>query len=119
MEGCIATHSPYVFGPDGEFARHGEEFTYNYQIAYVNKQILEVVAGIIENSERQPIIILQVDHGLRHIPEERVAILNTYYFPNGGDQNLYPWVTPVNTFRLILDYYFSSEFGLLEDISYF
>ena len=32
---------------------------------------------------------------------------------------LYSKITPVNTFRLILDTYFGSDYGLLEDVSYF
>jgi hypothetical protein len=45
-------------------------------------------------------------------------ILNAYYLPNGGDQMLYSTITPVNTFRLIFDYYFGGDYGLIEDISY-
>jgi hypothetical protein len=38
--------------------------------------------------------------------------------PDGGDQGLYASITPVNTFRLILDHYFEAGYPLLEDISY-
>jgi len=115
----IAPHPPYVFGPKGEFAEHGEEFTYNDQITYINKRILQVVDGIIENSQSQPIIIIQGDHGLKDTPNERVAILNAYYLPEGGVENLYPSISPVNSFRLVFDHYLGTEFGLLDDISYY
>ena len=39
--------------------------------------------------------------------------------PDGGESKLYPTITPVNSFRVILDYYFQTDFGLLEDRSYY
>jgi len=48
-----------------------------------------------------------------------MAILNAYYLPRGGQDLLYENISPVNSFRLIFDYYFGGNFGLLEDGSYF
>ena len=36
-----------------------------------------------------------------------------------GEQVLYDSVTPVNTFRLIFNYYFNTDLPLLEDKMYF
>ena len=115
----IAPHPPYVFGPNGEIAEDDDDFGYIDQVTYISQRILELVEDIIQESETPPVIILQGDHGLRHIPAERVAILNAYYLPGGGDQMLYPSITPVNTFRVIFNYYFGAAFGVLEDRSYF
>ena len=115
----ITPHSPYVFGPNGEIAENEHEFTYTDQVIYINHRIEKLVEEIISNSVIPPIIILQGDHGLGGIPRERMAILNAYYLPNGGDQMLYPEISPVNTFRVIFDYYFNTELGMLEDKSYF
>ena len=49
---------------------------------------------------------------------ETLPILNAYFLPNGGEKYLYPDITPVNSFRLILDLYFGTDLGLLEDRSY-
>jgi hypothetical protein len=43
-----------------------------------------------------------------------MKILNAYYFP-GGNDDLYPTITPVNTFRLIFNKYFDQDYPLLED----
>jgi hypothetical protein len=43
--------------------------------------------------------------------------LNAYYLPAASNV-LYPTITPVNTFRVILNAYFGGKFPLLEDLSY-
>jgi len=122
----IIPHYPYVFGPDGEFVVEDKSDldieAYRDQVIYLNKRIDEIVREIIMNSEVTPIVILQGDHGQRLIPDEiyeRMAILNAYYIPDAGDQLLYPAISPVNTFRIIFNTYFGSNFQLLEDISYY
>jgi len=70
---------------------------------------------ILARSEVPPIIVLQADHG----PSEEMGIFNAFYFPEDGRSYLYPSITPVNTFRLIFDFYFGTNLGLLEDRSYF
>ena len=48
----------------------------------------------------------------------RYEILNAYYLPGDGAESLYPTITPVNSFRVILDKYFGENFPLLPDVSY-
>jgi len=120
----IAPHFPYVFDQDGEYVNDDEivdrDAAYRDQLIYVNKRILEIISEIITNSDIQPIIILQGDHGrAKNRIEETVAILNAYYLPNYSGQELYPSISPVNTYRLIFDTYFSGDFGLLKDVSYY
>ena len=136
----MCPHSPAVFGPNGEYMDPKEPFTlasdveanelfktreliqgYRHQVTYINTRILEVVSEILTKSERPPIIILQGDHGGPHmgIPKEaRLAILNAYYLPGDGALQLYDSISPVNTFRVILNTYFNGDYGLLEDIAY-
>jgi hypothetical protein len=45
-----------------------------------------------------------------------MTILNAYYLP-GEESRLYPTITPVNTFRIILDAYFGQDYPLLPDVS--
>ena len=49
---------------------------------------------------------------------ERFPILNAYHLPDGGAARLYPTISPVNTFRVILDRYFGARHDLLPDRSY-
>ncbi len=138
-------HPPYLFGANGEatsgalLAMSGDVWaqTQNYvnQVMFVNGKVEKMVDEILANSQVAPIIILQGDHGSASLfsinkelgwehpdeamLEERMRIFNAYYFPNGGDSVLYPGITPVNTFRLVFNKYFNTDFELLDDISYY
>jgi hypothetical protein len=48
-----------------------------------------------------------------------MKILNAYYLPEGGGQEIYPEISPVNTFRVVFNRYFGGDLPLLEDRSYF
>lgn len=97
------------------------------------------------NPDNPPVIVIQGDHGssfgdrsgvLKEGPwfhamnalasgeidqysidylRERSDILNVYYFPGEAKKLLYPYITPVNTFRVIADAYLGTHLGLLED----
>ena len=56
---------------------------------------------------------------MRGVPEERIAILIAYHLPGDASDQLYPTISPVNTFRLIFSLYLSVDFELLEDVSSF
>ncbi len=127
----LTPHIPHVFGPGGEIltdpgfysGKHGApinaEYTrkgYTGEIQFINQQMVEISKTIISNSDRPPIIIIQGDHGVNKA--NRFPILNAYYLPNDGGANLYPTVSPVNTFRIIFDLYFGTDYGLLPDQSF-
>ena len=76
---------------------------------------------MLKESEIPPIIILQSDHGQRpHHPgiviggNEWKKILNAMYLPGMDADMLYDNIAPVNTFRLIFNYYFGTDYPLLE-----
>ena len=120
----ISPHGPYVMSAEGEFIPADQETDENYvdQVEYLNSRLIPIVEKILQNSENPPIIILQADHGghgTQFDPDNRMNILNVYYLPNGGEAGLYPSISPVNSFRLILSEYFGYDFPLLEDTSYF
>ena len=60
-------------------------------------------------------IILQGDHGLR--ADNRFKILNAYYLAGEENPDLYPAISPINSFRLVFNQFFESEYPLLPDIS--
>jgi hypothetical protein len=78
--------------------------------------LIPVLEGIFKNSKYPPIIILQGDHGMS--VDTRDKILNAIYMPDGGMENLYPSISPVNTFRVIFNNYFGTDLPLLEDKTY-
>jgi hypothetical protein len=132
----VAPHPPFVFGPNGEFVIRNTPLTLNFdyeerewdryvpgyrgQVIYLNNRFEQILETILEESSRPTIIILQGDHGITNVSSarERVAILNAYHLPEGGNEHLYPHISPVNTFRVIFNTYFGGDFVLLEDVSY-
>ena len=76
-----------------------------------------------------PIIIIQGDHGPgaylhwgsleQTVPSERFGILNAYYFPDGNYETLYPSISPINSFRVVLNQYFETKYALLPDLHYY
>ena len=127
-------HSPFVFDRNGErdpeslstinFQDRPEE--YADQVAFVDKQLKEVVNGLLSGKRNSPIIIIQADHGARvgggnseaELPRTRFGIINAYHLPDGGNDILYESISPVNTFRVIFNRYFGADYELLEDRSY-
>jgi tetratricopeptide (TPR) repeat protein len=124
-------HPPWVFDRDGNLpsAQNVDKTTNSYveQLMFANKKIKEFFNDLISNSEIQPIIILQADHGFEPAttlqPDEKdlrrlFGVLNSYYFPGIKDTGLYQGITPVNSFRLLFNKYFGMNFDLLPDKSY-
>jgi len=123
----IMPHYPFDFGSNGEFiaswssdSRESYLEGYRRQAIYISKVIPQVTAALIANSSTPPIIIIQGDHGPSYADNRtgRAGILNVYYLPKGAG-DLYPGISPVNTFRLIFNTYFGGKFMLLDDVSYY
>ena len=117
----LSPHSPRVFNADGTINydwsdNPAEAIISTYQ--YLDGETIEAIEAILANSETEPIIILQSDHGDGDGAYKNLT-LNAFYFPAGGDEMLYPTITPVNIFRIVFDYYFDMDFDLLEDKSYY
>lgn len=128
----ISPHPPFVFGPDGKHTDPADFWNekqlyppalyaegYQNQLTFLNLKMLEAVDTLIAESETPPIIVLQGDHGPWLQPQnKRFWILNAYYLP-GHHEELYPTISPVNTFRMIFDAYFGGKYDMLPDVSYF
>ena len=115
-----APHGPYVFDRDGNFryiepTDNRKEY-YVDTIIYLNKRVLQLVDTLLSKSEQAPIIIIQGDHGSHIVAGgyDKHKILNAYFLP-GSDFELYDTITPVNTFRIILNEYFGKQYELLPD----
>jgi hypothetical protein len=117
----LSPHSPDVFNADGTInydwtLNQSESLLSTYQ--YLDNEVIVTIEAILENSEIEPIIIIQSDHGAGEGAYKNLT-LNAFYFPDGGDEYLYPTITPVNFFRIVFDYYYEMDFDLLEDKSYY
>jgi len=102
---------------------------YRSQLKYVNELLMSTIDGILADYEIPPIIILQSDHGPGSQLnwqsmnstnlKERFSILNAYYLPDDGILSVYDEITPVNTFRIVLNHYFGMNLEILKDESFF
>jgi hypothetical protein len=117
----FVTHQPFVFNPDGSFrvSTKQDNDAYRDQVAFANTQLLEIVKAILKKSAAPPVIIIQGDHAYPKDPGHRMRILNAYYLPGIGRDDIPATITPVNTFRVIFNHYFSSHYDYLPDRSFF
>lgn len=142
----VAPHPPFVFDANGiatdqrypfviwdgdMFQGTYEEYIQGYsdQVTFLNKSLLMWLKDLLGKSPLKPIIILQGDHGPRSTMEwgspsqdamrEATAILNAYYLPGVDKSVLYDEISPVNTFRVVLNSYFNADLELLEDRTFF
>jgi len=142
----ISPHPPFVFDAKGRSVEpnqgyslnDGDDFQgtldeyragYAMQVQFVNQKMERVIDAILTKSSTPPVIIIQGDHGpgshlnwsspAQSCLWERTSILNAYFLPDGGESKLYPSISPVNSFRVVLNAYFGANLQLLPDRTYF
>lgn len=142
----VAPHPPFVFGPNGEFISHTGTYklgeiadfdgarddyisSYKDEVTYINSLVLRTVTKIIAESDTPPIIIIQGDHGPsayldwasreKTNMKDRFSILSAFYLGGEESNYLYPSISSVNTFRVVLDEYFGMDMPMLPDRNYF
>jgi hypothetical protein len=142
----ITPHPPFIFDANGdqiEVARgysigDGDDFDgtleeyragYTRQVQFANHKLEQAIDSILANSDEPPVIILQGDHGAgsgldwdspqRTCLWERASILNAYYLAEEEPEQLYPAISPVNSFRVVLNIVFGTDLPLLPDRTYF
>jgi len=138
----LVPHPPYVFDRGGHFVTKNTEEEgglargYVEQLDYLNREMREVVDSLLAKRSVAPIVVIQSDEGpypkryQNHVmqfdwrrasePElqHKMGILSAFYLPDGGAADLYPSITPVNSFRVILNRYFGTRLERLPDRSY-
>jgi hypothetical protein len=120
----LVPHIPQVFTPDGNF-RYPEDTSkngYRDNAEFIDKSIFTAIQSILAESEKPPVIVLMGDHGPPAnlgSPELRMHNLDAYLVDADAKAKLYNSITPVNSFRIILDSYFNSDYPLLDDVSYY
>jgi hypothetical protein len=136
-------HIPFLYGPDGEELSYHENLNlywydvepenyieyYTYQIDYLNHAVLDTIDMILTNSNKPVVIVLQSDHGDEKFLDwdapttqgvsVRSAILNAIYYSDQVYDEFYPTMTPVNTFRVVFNHWFGTQYPLLFDKVFF
>ncbi len=129
----LIPHQPYVFDKTGAkpplaytmLQAKSERELYLDQLQFANSQVEEVIDAVLARGGRDPMMIIQGDHGAGPITggmaantQLRMSILNAYHVPRDVRAELYETISPVNSFRLVLRH-FGAELPLLEDRHYF
>lgn len=132
----LLPHPPYVFDNLGnptlidslQFSSNkieNEKVLYLEQLQFTNIKIKEIVEKLISDNA---IIIIQSDHGPPdsifesennlESDKDKLRNINYYYFPE-HDKIIYDGITPVNSFRIIFNSFFSTDFKILEDKNFY
>jgi hypothetical protein len=146
LDYIVCPHPPFIFDRDGKNVKNTGPIDlsdgdhcgiphdkylegYREQVMFTDKMIIETVKKLEQNMKKNSIIIIHGDHGdganldwedySKTDFGERLSIFLAYYLPDGGDKLLYPSISPVNNFRIILKGYFNEKIDLLPDRSYF
>ncbi len=116
----MTPHGPFGFDRDGSIVPFLQRGGWNSMRSYLdqligtNALLLPVLDTILVHSRQDPIIIIQGDHGSRIVPgpggnAEMHTIMNAYHLPEGKASLLGPSISPINSFRLVLDAYFDEK----------
>ena len=138
-------HPPYLFEENGEVREltnldfhletkeNLDKNAFVNQLKFTNKKTIEVVTKLLD-SEKQPIIIIQSDHGTaftfngslknwekpsNEMIEERMDSINFIFLPENKINIFSENITPVNTFSILFNHYFGTNFEIFEDRMYF
>ncbi|MGH2381043.1 MAG: hypothetical protein ACRDG7_07465 [Candidatus Limnocylindria bacterium] len=138
----LLPHPPYAFNADGSWvtpeqaAARDEPEEYIQQLEFTNARVLELLDTLLARpTEESPIVLIQSDEGpfpTRYARDEegfawaeatdeellqKFSILAAYRVPEvePADLELYPGITPVNSFRVIFNAAFGTDLPLLPD----
>lgn len=138
----LAPHDPFVVNkdcepiPETEVRTHDHVYNYLEQMQCVNTNMEKIVDQIQKGSKTPPIIIVQSDEGPFPMKKqidskqswskatdeqlaEKFPIMNAYYLPNSSaSADLYPSISPVNSFKVVFNNYFGTNYDLLPDKHY-
>lgn len=95
------------------------------QLHYTNTLIDSLITAANISFQRPRVVIIEGDHGNRRlnlapgliVRERQFMNLNTYFFSDKDYSLLYDSITPVNSFRVVLNKYFHTNLPLLKDSS--
>ena len=122
-------HAPYYFNKDGTlkdanipWSPKSAKKDYLNQLIYSRQLVKQAINSIFKKDTLNKIIVLQGDHGFRDYGEPNKTgrffeNLNAIYFYDKNYAALSDSMTPVNTFRVVLNQYFQERLKYLPDTS--
>lgn len=137
----IGPHDPFVFNADCTAAKKAAkaklttEENYANQVRCINRKLEITIDGILKNSARPPVIILQTDEGAPFLRSrvkptdnwkiasplligQKFPILQAYYLPGIDNLQIDSANSNVNAFRIVFNNYFGTRLPLLPTKNY-
>ena len=136
----------HLINPDG-ITRAEYTHRFGEQLRWVNARLQEAITDVLSTAALPPIILIHGDHGpggyfshdnwRESYLHDRMAVLNAFHLPAwvqtpdpSSSRNVdrpavtaftepYPSISLVNSYRLLLNRYFGTEFGRLPDRSFY
>lgn len=121
-------HKPFYFDRNGNLRTNPftnnptiDDSLYIDQLVYTNTWIDTIATATNKDSGRPRAVILAGDHGYRDklndpaTRNKQFMNLNAWYFSDRDHSLLYDSISPVNSFRVILNKYFNANLPLLKD----
>ena len=145
----LAPHRPFLFDRQGspifvditeDQVRYETQRLKNYkgyyrdQLLYTHDRLRAIVDEILARSSESPVIILQSDHGPNYgsgwdtgtwdapnlsTLREKMLVLNAVLAPAEIQAKLYPRMTLGNTFPIVLNGLFGTDYERIEDKSFY
>jgi hypothetical protein len=104
-----------------DFEDKDHDSLYLEQLIYANTLIDSLAAAANRPRPRPLVLIIEGDHGNRYstlglqFRDKQFMNLNTYYFSDKAYSSLYDSISPVNSFRVVMNKYFNTGLPLLKD----
>lgn len=121
-------HAPFYLNKEGVpnqaytsvYDNRNNRGPYLEQLQYTNTWIDSIVHAANQPFARPRVVIVEGDHGYREIAPAtprnmHFMNLNAWYFSDGQYGSLYDSISPVNSFRVIMNKYFNNRLPLLKD----
>ncbi|MEJ8818269.1 sulfatase-like hydrolase/transferase [Lacibacter sp. H407] len=125
-------HDPFIFDSSGKlkptektilYSEEEQPAAFIEQVKFANKIIQELVVHIKKTNRQNTVIIIEGDHGYRNITGKKGYMIfdnfNSVYLPDNDYTQHYSTMSPVNSFRLVLNKFFTANLPLLKDSSIF
>lgn len=123
-------HDPFIFDADGNINAYEKSISadkledrYLSQLEFTDSKTLQVVKKLL-TKDPQPIIIIQSDHGYRSDHHDSdgygrsFSNFAAFYFPETELKDIPQDLSFVNTYRIVFNYNFGTNYDLLENKMY-
>jgi hypothetical protein len=125
-------HEPFFLNADGSLVSDTAILLnqldlkkgYVNQLEYCNSLLRKLIPLASQGPPADRVVIIEGDHGFRFYNDvlkkkEEFRNLNTYFFSDHDYHSLYQGISPVNSFRVVLNKFFCQSLPLLPDTSVF